>query len=437
MQLMIVLSDRMGVIYYDFSTFNLRYLELTISKRHILPRESHLLTSLEKKRIAIVTERIAPFYRGGAEEVMYRYAEILAKQHDVSIFTSFDEGVASKKIGNVRFNYISRNIKKNNKKGNHSLTGILSFSVAVLFHRKLIVDFDIVILDSIHYFYPKSFLRFLKRKNCKVITLFHEAWYEYRKSGAVSPLLSYFMGIFIRRLICNSDTVISVSDPTTKSLISNYSVGMDKVVTIPLGIDYKDIIDRYSFREISDRHYDLVFVGRFAAIKRISDVVEAVSLLTKRGKKIEVALIGDGPQRRLLEQKIEKIGLSKSFHVFGFLNENEKYSTMANSKIFILPSEREGFSLSTLEAMALGCIPIVSKPKFDEVFGVSHFVKNGENGLYYLVGNVDELAQCISDLLENQKISELLSTNALKTAKLYTTNEMARRIYDVLEQITS
>ena len=128
---------------------------------------------IEKKQIAIVTERIAPFYRGGAEEVMYNYAEILVKQFDVSVFTSFDFETASKKLRNVKFNYISRKIKNSNRKGNHSLTGILSFSVAVLLHRRFIVDFDVVILDSIHYFYPKSLLKYLKKKNCKIITIFH------------------------------------------------------------------------------------------------------------------------------------------------------------------------------------------------------------------------------------------------------------------------
>ena len=399
--------------------------------------ESHLLTSPEKKRIAIVTERIAPFYLGGAEEVMYRYAEILAKQCDVSIFTSFDYGAVSKKIGNVKFYYISRNIENNNRKGNHSLKGILSFSVAVLLRRKLIVDFDIVILDSIHYFYSKSLLKFLKRKNYKIITIFHEAWYKYRKSGAVSPYLSYFMGILIRRLIRYSDTVISVSDPTTKSLINNYNVGREKVVTIPLGIDSKDIIDRYSIKEISDRQYDLVFVGRFAAIKRVSDIVDAVSILAKEGRNLVVALIGDGPQREMIERKIENFGLGKNFKVFGFLNEDEKYSIMSDSKIFVLPSEREGFSLSTLEAMALGCIPIVSKPKFDEVFGVSHFVKNNVSGLYYSVGDVNELALEISSCLDSLEISKLLSHNAIETSKIYTIREMELRIYYTLKQIIS
>ena len=270
-----------------------------------------------------------------------------------------------------------------------------------------------------------------------MVTLFYEAWYEYRKSGAVSPFLSYFMGIFVKRLIHYSDTIISISDPTTKSLINNYNVRREKVVTIPLGIDSKDISDRYSIREISERKYDLVFVGRFAAIKRVSDIVDAVSILAKEGRNLVVALIGDGPQREMIERKIENFGLGKNFKVFGFLNEDEKYSIMSDSKIFVLPSEREGFSLSTLEAMALGCIPIVSKPKFDEVFGVSHFVKNNVSGLYYSVGDVNELALEISSCLDSLEISKLLSHNAIETSKIYTIREMELRIYYTLKQIIS
>ena len=204
-----------------------------------------------------------------------------------------------------------------------------------------------------------------------------------------------------------------------------------------MGINYNDIVDRCSIREISDRHYDLVFVGRFAAIKRVSDIVDAVLILKGQGRNLMVALIGDGPQREMIERRIKNLGLSKNFNVFGFLNEDEKYSIMSDSKIFVLPSEREGFSLSTLEAMALGCIPIVSKPKFDEVFGVSHFVKNDVNGFYYSVGNANELALVISSCLNNLENAKLFSSNAIETSKLYTISKMKLRIYDALEKITS
>lgn len=390
--------------------------------------------SPKKKQIAIFTERIYPFYHGGAEKVMYDYARILSQFYDVTVFTSFDQGKAKQTLSNVKFFYISRKTKESNKKGNHSMKGILSFSFSALLHRRKVQNFDVVILDSIHYFYPLLLLRFLRRQNCKIVTIFHEAWYKYRMSDAVSPLLSYFMGIFIRRLIHYSDTVISISDPTTESLVNNYKVKRDMVVTIPLGIDYNKIPHKYFFKDIIDRMYDLVFVGRFAAIKRVGDIIDAVSILTKRGKKLEVALIGDGPQRRLLEQKIAKLGLNKSFHFFGFLDENVKYSIMGNSKIFILPSEREGFSLSTLEAMAMGCIPIVSKPKFDEVFGVSHFVENDVNGVYYEVKDVDALASAVKRLLSNYELLSFLSKNAISSANNYSLSAMESNILRIISE---
>ena len=386
----------------------------------------------EMKRIAILTERIYPFYSGGSEKVMHDYATILSQKYEVTVFTSFNQSFLKQKLDNIKVTFISKRRKNSNRIGNHSIKGILSFSIAATWHCREIQGFDVVILDSIHYFYPLFLLKFLKRQNAKVYTIFHEAWYEYRKSGAVSPPISYFMGICIKRLISYSDIIVSISDPTTESLIRNYKVKKDKIVTIALGIDYNKIAYQYPLKKITDRRYDLVFVGRFAAIKRVGDIVDAVSILTTRGKKLEVALIGDGPQRKLVEQNIEKLGLCDSFHVFGFLNENEKYTTMANSKIFILPSEREGFSLSALEAMALGCIPIVSKPEFNEVFGVSHFIKNGENGFHYTVGNVNELAQAISNCLDNLEACILMSTNAVETSKLYTIDEMTRNIYNTL-----
>ena len=350
----------------------------------------------------------------------------------MSVFTSFDDGMAKEALNKVKFVYISRKIKEGNRRGNHSIKDILVFSYAAFLHRHKIQNFDLVILDSIHYFYPFLLLRSFKRLNVRVVTIFYEAWYEYRMSGAVSSMLSYFMGIYIKRLISYSDKIISVSDQTTESLITNYKVNKDMVVTIPLGIDYDNIKAQYPFKNFTDRSYDLVFVGRFAAIKRVDDIVDAVSILVKKGTKIEVALIGDGPRKKLIEQKIKKLGLDKIFHIFGFLSANDKYSTLANSKIFSLPSEREGFSLSTLEGMALGCIPIVSRPKYVEVFGVSHFVKDGENGIYYSVGNVDELAQSISKCLDNLEKSKLMSLNALETSKYYTINNMAKKIYETL-----
>ena len=114
-----------------------------------------------RKSVAIITERIYPFYVGGSEKVMYDYARILSRTYDVTVFTSFDQGRAKQELTNVKFVYPSKKIRKSNNKGNHNLIGILSFSIETLLNRIEIENFDIVILDSIHYFYPLLLLKLI------------------------------------------------------------------------------------------------------------------------------------------------------------------------------------------------------------------------------------------------------------------------------------
>jgi glycosyltransferase involved in cell wall biosynthesis len=381
-----------------------------------------------RKRIAIVTERIHPFYRGGAEKTMYDYAKTLSRLYDVTVFTSFDFGAAQKELRNVKFNYVSYKIKKSNKKGNHSLIGIFSFSFSTLLRMRSITNFDVVLLDSIHYLYPKLLLEFLKQRNCKIVTIFYEAWYDYRKSGEVFPFLSLAMGMFVKRLIYYSDAIISISSPTTRSLINNYRVEERNICTIPLGIDYTKIQKYYPPKELADRQYDISYVGRFASIKRVADLVYAIYKISKSGIQIKAALIGDGPEKELMEEEIRTLGLDKNVKILGFLGEFEKYNILSDSKIFALPSEREGFSIATLEAMALGCAPVISKPVYDEVFGASHFVENEVNGLYYNVKDVDALASTIRRLLCNYDELSFISRNAMASAKNYNTFVMERNI---------
>jgi len=389
------------------------------------------------KKIAIVTQRIYPFYTGGSEKAMYDYAFSLSINYFVNVFTAMDKDSPVSEKENLKFISVFPKVNSSNKKGNHSIMWIFLFSMNLVRHRKKINNFDLVILDSIHYFYPKIFLKYLRKNNHKVATVFHEAWYEYRKTKEFPKLISLGLGVFIERLIKYSDAIISVSDPTSNSLKKNYGVEEDKIFTVPLSIDFESISVRFPLKPLEDRQYDLVFVGRFAKIKRIDDLIFAISMVKSHKENVKGAIIGDGPLKERIREQIDRLGLNKNIMLIGFTDEDRKYEILNDSKIFVLPSEREGFSLSTLEAMALGCVPIVSKPHYDEVFGVSHFVKDKVNGLYYDVGNTEQLATRIIELLENPGLICKLSGNALDCSKQYNASVMQQRIYQAVEELLS
>jgi len=391
---------------------------------------------LTKRKIAIIAERIFPFYDGGSERVMSDYAILLSKNYNVTVFTSLDKNFSHEDSGDLIYERIAPKFRYTNRKGSHSIIGILFFSLFLVWNAKKVSNYDLVLLDSIHYFYPSIFLNEIKRKNHRIATVFHEAWYNYRKSKNFPILLSLGYGILIKRLLKYSDLVISVSEPTTNSLINNYHIKTTQIRTIPLSIDID--YGKFTIKPIDHREYDIVFIGRFAEIKRIGDLITAIHMLINkhtRYKNIRVILIGDGPQRSELEKKILEYHLSDNFSMPGYVNEDEKHRILNNSKIFVLPSEREGFSIATLEAMAFGCVPIVSKPQYDELFGVSHFVKDQVNGLYYDVGNIEQLAKRISELLENSELLHKLSENAIECSKQYSRAIMQQRINNVVEEL--
>jgi len=202
-------------------------------------------------------------------------------------------------------------------------------------------------------------------------------------------------------------------------------------------VDIESISRRFALKPLEYRQYDFVFVGRFARIKRIDDLISAISVVKHHKRDIKGAIIGDGPLRERVKGQIDHLGLNENIMLIGFTEEDRKYEILNDSRIFVLPSEREGFSLSTLEAMAIGCVPVVSKPKYDEIFGVSHFVKDKVNGLYYDVGNTEQLATEINELLENPGLIDKLSENALDCSKQYNPSVMQQRIYQAVEELLS
>ncbi len=387
-----------------------------------------------RARIAMITERIYPLYVGGTELVMYNYAKILSKNYSISIFTNIEKTNKLPALQNVNFVRISKWKRTANKEGNHSISGIISYVLNLILYSRKIKNYDLVILDSIHYFYPKILLNNLKKQNKAIITVFHEAWFDYLKSDSVTIWMRYLLPKFITSLIIHSDLIISVSDPTTRSLVDNYGALEEKVKTIPTPLELKGEGEDDPV-SIKDRKIDVIYVGRFSKIKRIPDIIEAIETLSKEMNDINVVLVGNGPIKKGVDSMVTKSRVSSNVKLLGYVDEPKKKELLKNSKIFIMPSEREGMSISTLEAMHYGCVPIVARPKFPEVFGTSHFIRENYNGLVYNVGDVEELANKIRILLQDSSLLEKLSINAIQTANTFNMEENYWKILMAVDEL--
>jgi glycosyltransferase involved in cell wall biosynthesis len=99
--------------------------------------------------------------------------------------------------------------------------------------------------------------------------------------------------------------------------------------------------------------YDALYVGRLVKDKNIDIFVAAIGLAVKDKPDIKCVIIGKGTERPNIEHLIKTLKLSKNITLLDPLADaNEVYAYMKSSKVFVLPSVREGFGIVALEALA-------------------------------------------------------------------------------------
>lgn len=375
-----------------------------------------------KVKLGFISDRVHPFYTGGYEYLIYNLATRLSGKWDVSVYTSMDDD--EKELGGAVFKKISKRHRYTNFKGNHNLPDAIRFLLSLKENVKIFNKNDIIVMNSIPYL---GYGNILSRINARRISLFHEAWFYY-----LSEMNFVSRGVIrheISKIVSESDSLVATSSATQNSLINNYNA--KRVNMIPNGIDIGNI-DCTPRREA---RFDIIYLGRLASIKHVDHIIKTAGILTHELPDIQIAIVGDGEERQKLETMVRDLDLSKNVLMYGKVNERDKYELLKSSRIFVLPSEREGFSISTLEAMCCGAVPIVAEPKYSEVFGASDFVENRTTGLYYRYGNTLELRDRIISLMKDEAFYNSLRKNMINKAKEYDWNVIINKYESMLNSL--
>lgn len=224
-------------------------------------------------------------------------------------------------------------------------------------------------------------------------------------SSGVIPLASnarlYTLGI--RWLYPLADTIVAVTLATKNDLVKTYGLPDEKIKII---YNWTSIGNKSSGKNKPlEKIYDLIYVGRLAKTKGLNFLLEGLAKMKKKRRKIKLCLVGDGEERRKLEDLARSWGITESVEFVG-----EKYDVkdyIKHAKIFVYSSqfEAEGFPIAILEAMALG-IPILSR-RFS---GLEEVIQDEINGSVFdsLEGFVDKSLR----LLESPERQELLAQRA-------------------------
>ena len=217
------------------------------------------------------------------------------------------------------------------------------------------------------------------------------------------------------------DKIIWVSDSAKDSYYFNKNIQGDKSIVLYNTISSEDILKKAN-EDKNDYKFDVIYLGRIAYPKDPLRLIEIINIIKQKYTNIKVAIVGDGQDRKIVEEKIRELGLEENIVLFG--NMLNPYKVLKSSKVMILTSIYEGTPMCALEAIACN-VPVVST----RVDGLIKIIKQGELG--YLSNDNEELAEKIVYILENEKERKRLSKNIEKANKYI--NNMEKYIMTISE----
>ena len=147
-------------------------------------------------------------------------------------------------------------------------------------------------------------------------------------------------------------------------------------------------------------------VARLTKQKSIDTLIDALAILRERGSDARLKIIGDGPERSVLERHACDLRLQGRVEFVGALPQKDLPSQYAVCAIFVLPSVREGMGLVLAEALLCGA-PVIAVNSG----GVTDIVRDGETGLLFPERDARALADAIEKLLNDRALAVRLATN--------------------------
>jgi len=304
---------------------------------------------MKRKRVVVVSDTMYPWFIGGKEERLRVLRNHLDTEKFEVIFATMKwwDGPAPES-----HHAICKKIDVYHN-GRRSIFSSLYFALSCF--KVLRFKPDLVEADQMPFLqiWPlKLVCLFLRIPLC---VTWHEVWgpkYWKEYLGNLGPIAGYIESMSMRL----PDRIIAVSEMTRQRLIAQ---GVDgaKVSLVANTVDALDIRSAKTNLPATD----LLYVGRLIEHKRVDLLLDSLSHLKSQGHLHSLSVVGQGPQLEALMEQAVSLGVVNQVTFYSKpLSSQDIWGLMGICKVFVSPSEREGFGIAALEAITAGTRVILS-----------------------------------------------------------------------------
>lgn len=183
-------------------------------------------------------------------------------------------------------------------------------------------------------------------------------------------------------------------------------------------------------RPASARRPLVVYVGRLEAYKRVDVLLRAMAGLRERFPDAETVILGRGQAQEGLEALAKELGLEDRTRFPGFVSDAERDALLAEARVCVCPSVKEGWGLTVIEANAVGT-PVVAT----DAPGLRDSVRDGETGFLVPEGDEAGFARRIGQLLSDDALADRMGHAGEAWAKRFDWDHVAGEVEEVVAEL--
>jgi glycosyltransferase involved in cell wall biosynthesis len=233
--------------------------------------------------------------------------------------------------------------------------------------------------------------------------------------------------VFVRASLKLADAIVVLS----RAELAEYRSMSGNVVLLPNGIDCAPYLRHRRAAADPAAPLKLIYVGRLAPGKGLTEILEAASLLKRGNVAARLVIAGSGPDEQALKARARSLGIDAEVCFAGPACGERKLRLLAEADVLLLPSYSEGLPYALLEAMAAGAVPVVTR-----VGAIPDVVEQGVHGLFVPVRAAEPLARALAVLAADRaRISRMSAACRRRVAAGYSIDRLAAQFAALYSQL--
>lgn len=279
-----------------------------------------------------------------------------------------------------------------------------------LFILKKFKNFDVFI--DYHDFGFHDELRFVG--NAKKIAWFHSSVNVFKKRNFIDYVKYY-------------DKLVVLTDDFMDEFVVKHPRFKNKITRIYNPIDIEQTKEKSLAKNPVNGKY-FCCVSRMTPDKDIETVIRAFDLFWKKNNQpdIKMVFVGDGNRAQYYKSLADNLNAKKQFVFMGAMSN--PLCVMRGATANILSSFNEGLPTVLIESMIVGTINIASNCKC----GPREILLDGDAGLLFESGNVQQLAQCMDDVYNKNVDIKKMTTNATKSLNRFNADKIVGDVISLI-----